>query len=295
MTAALERRYAALLRLYPARCHRDEMLDTALQAARADQRWPSAREVASLLVGAARARTGADAHRSPAAFARSAGRLAALALLMYAGAHDLIATLGLDVPMLFGAPLGFAQPEAAALAALVLHGGAIVALAHGRPGRAVLWTTAGAAASLTWQARWGWDQLFQDEAAWPALLAVPLVAALARGALRERSSPAGWLIGIPFAVFLLPTTMSMGINSDLHLQPRLGLVVVAVALTWSVIDPRVPIAVGALTLTYLLTYLAWLPGLLGEGTVLMGLAVVTSPPILLFGLGALLARRRVQL
>jgi hypothetical protein len=299
MTAALERRYAALLRLYPARCHRDEMLDTALQAARADQRWPSLRETASLLLGAARARTGADMHRSPAGFVQSAGRLAALTLLVYAAAHDAVEVLPYNWPMAFREPLGFLQPELAGMVAFALHVGAIVALARGRYGRAAICSALGAGSSVVLILDHGPAWALDREAFWPAPLAAVLVLALLRGGHRERGPAGGWLVAVPLAVALLPTQLSLQwlVDDTQPVQPYLAVAVLGIALLWSAVDARVPVAAGAVALTHLLNYLSWARGggLMGPGSYLLGIAIAASPAILLFAAGVLLARRRVQL
>jgi hypothetical protein len=292
----LERRYAALLRLYPQRTPRDEMLDTLMAGAGRGQRWPTLRETVALLLGALRARTAADAHRTSAQFAHSASYLAALALLAYAAAHDVTTTIGLDVAALVQPPAGFVQYATAGALALILHLCAIIALARSRyrlaAGHSVL------ALAASWVAQWqsGWGFLWSRQAAWAALLATVLVLVLNTGIQRERSSVTGWLLAVPLALFALPTDIATHLGPSWHVQTQLTLALVGLALIWSVVDPRVPIAVSALTLSYLLSYVAEVVAdrLPGDGLLTLGIAITAAPTAALL-IAAGLARRRAVL
>ncbi|MEU7904438.1 hypothetical protein [Actinoplanes sp. NPDC049118] len=80
----LERRYASLLRLYPAayrRARGAEMLGVLMDSAPQDRRRPEWREVRELILGAIRVRAGAQGRRTPGQSWRVALRTAALILL----------------------------------------------------------------------------------------------------------------------------------------------------------------------------------------------------------------------
>jgi hypothetical protein len=292
----LERRYAALLRLYPQRAPRDEMLDTLMHRASRGQQWPSPRETVALLIGALRARTAADVHRTSTQFAHSAGYLAALALLAYAAAHDVMTTTTLDLAAFVRTPSGAVQYATAGVFALILHLCAIIVLARGRYRWAAGYTALAWAASWTAQWQSGWSFLWHRQAAWAALLATVLVLLLNMGNQRERSSITGWLTAVPFALLALPTDITSYLSPNWHIQTQLSLALVGIALTWSVVDARVPIAVSALTLSYLLSYVAGMAadGLLTDGLVALGIALTTAPTAALLT-AAGLARRRATL
>jgi hypothetical protein len=97
MTEKLKQRYAILLRAYP-RAYRarrgDELLGTLLDGARLQQRWPSVRETASLVLAGLRARSGADTRRTPRQTWAQALQLAVLALLLYRSADDALWATG---------------------------------------------------------------------------------------------------------------------------------------------------------------------------------------------------------
>ena len=88
----LERRYERLLRLYPAayrQARGAEMLAVLMDAAPPDRRRPEWREVRGLVIGALRARAGADGRRTAWQSWRVALRMAALMLLLQSGADAL--------------------------------------------------------------------------------------------------------------------------------------------------------------------------------------------------------------
>jgi hypothetical protein len=69
VTDQLARRYARLLRVYPAGPRRGELLDTLLDAAGPDREWPTARETANLGRHGLRARLGRPGSRAVVVFA----------------------------------------------------------------------------------------------------------------------------------------------------------------------------------------------------------------------------------
>ncbi|GAA4935056.1 hypothetical protein [Actinoplanes utahensis] len=282
--------YARLVRLYPADSPREKILDTVMLGS---GRF-SVREGLALIIGALRARTGADVRRNPGEFARSAVRLSALVLLVYAAAVDLTAAPAPGAPALFGS-LDFVQYPIAALTALVLHVVAIVALARGAYLTAATGAVAALIASVVSQSRSGssWSYAWYYDGFWAAPLAVLLILALL-GARREHSSPAGWLLAIVPAISVLPTGAGHVLGLDLFYRQQALVAVFALALAWSFIDARVPLAVAAVAAVGILTRLTLamldeIPG--GADTILSGIAVTAIPAVALI-IAAVLSRRR---
>lgn len=282
-----ERRYARLVRLYPARYPRDEILDTVLQG-NADF---SLREGSALLAGALRAHTGADVQRTPTEFAWSAARLAALALLVHAAAVDILTALPLDFPAVVRTPDGIVQYATAGLAALILHLTAIVTLARGAYRPAAAATVLGLAASVAGQMRFGFS--WHHDGFWSAPLAVLLVAALAFTARRERSSPLWWLLAVIPAVVLLPTGSGTVLGLAWFIDQQALLVLTGVALTWSILDPRVPLAMAALGVSTALTDITvtLLDGVVTENMIALQVATAAAPTLVLVA-AATVSRRR---
>lgn len=282
-----ERRYARFVRLYPARYPRDEILGTVLQSHSAF----SYREAFALLLGALRARSGADVRRTPAEFARSAARLAALTLLVNAAAVDVLSALPLDVPAVLRGPDGIVQFAVAGLAALMLHTTAIVALARGAhrlaAAAALLGFPIGAVARSSLVPPWGFDGF------WAAPVAALLIVALLFGPHRECSSPIRWLMAIPPAIIVLPTGAASVLGPSWFVQQQALTVLVVLALAWSVLDARVPLAVAALVVCNALTTVVIVTagGLTGGGPVVLGIAVTALPAVVLVAAAALGRRR----
>ncbi|MFC4069997.1 hypothetical protein [Actinoplanes subglobosus] len=283
--STVERRYSRLVNLYPSRYPREEILDTVLQS---NARF-TVREGFALAVGALRARTGADVHRTPAEFLRSATRLAALALLVHAAAGDVLRTLPLDIPMIVASPDGIVQYATAGLLALILHVTAIVTLARGAYRWAAAAAVLGMPASVIAASRFGipWHM----DGFWAAPLAALLVGILAASSWRERSSPMWWLLAILPAIVLLPTGSGVVLGVAWFIEKQAFLVMAAIAIAWSLLDARVPIAVAALGLCNLLTLtqVLLISGALGE--VPVHLAAAAAPTAILL-IAATLSRRR---
>ncbi|MEV4276637.1 hypothetical protein [Actinoplanes xinjiangensis] len=283
----VERRYARLVHLYPSRYPRDEILDTVLQS---NARF-TAREAFGLIVGALRARTGADVHRGPAEFLHSASRLAALALLVHAAAGDVLRALPLDVPAILRSPDGIVQYATAGLIALILHVTAIVTLARGAYRVSVTTAVLGMIAAVVSASRFGgaWNQ----DGFWAAPMAALLIGVLAAVAPRERSSPMWWLLAILPAVVLLPTGSGAVLGPAWFIERQAFLVMAVLAIAWSLLDARVPIAVAALGLCNLLTIVQILlfAGWAGEGAAAGQLALAAAPTLVLLA-AATVSRRR---
>jgi hypothetical protein len=283
----VERRYARIVNLYPSRYPRDEILDTVLQS---NARF-TAREASALAVGALRARTGADVHRTPAEFLHSATRLAALALLVHAAAGDVLRALPLDVPAIVQSPGGVVQYATAGLVALILHVTAIVTLARGAYRWAAAAAVAGLIAAVLSASRFGvaWGQ----DGFWAAPSAALLVGALACTARRERSSAGWWPAAILPAVVLLPTGSGTVLGPTWFIDRQAFLVLAAIAVAWSVLDARVPLAVAALGLGNLITYTQVLlfDGFVGAAATVGQLALAAAPTLVLLA-AATVSRRR---
>lgn len=282
--------YNRLIRLYPASCPREEILDTVMLSS---GRF-SFREGFALVVGALRARTGADVRRNKGEFARSAVRLAALVLLVHATAVDVISTLPVGVPAVLAAS-DPTQYAIAGLTALALHVTAIVALARGAYLSAAAAAVAALIASVVAQSRFGppLDHAWYYDGFWAAPLAVLLALALL-GTRRERSSPLGWLIAVLPASIVLPTGAGHIVGLDWFNQQQALVVMFALALIWSFMDARVPLAVAAVAASGVLTRLTLallneIPG--GAATVATGITVTALPALALVA-AAVVSRRR---
>jgi hypothetical protein len=283
----VERRYARLVNLYPSRYPRDEILDTVLES---NGRF-TAREASALVVGALRARTGADVHRTPAEFLHSAARLAALALLVHAAAGDVLRALPLDVPAIVQSPGGIIQYATAGLVALILHVTAIVTLARGAYRLSAATAVAGMAAAVISASRFGFA--WGHDGFWAAPMAALLVGALACTARRERSSPAWWLLAVLPAVVLLPTGSGSVLGVAWFIDRQAFLVIAAVAIGWSLLDARVPLAVAAVGIGNLITYAQILlfDGWAGAGATAGQVAFAAAPTLILLA-AATVSRRR---
>jgi hypothetical protein len=281
----VERRYSRLVSLYPSRYPREEILDTVLQS---NARF-TAREGFALVVGALRARTGADVHRTPAEFLHSAARLAALALLVHAAAGDVLRALPLDFPAIVGSPGGIVQFATFGLLALILHVTAIVTLSRGAYRVAAAAAVTGLPLSVVsasqFEAAWSQDGF------WAAPLAALLLGVLAVTSHRERSSPVWWLLAILPAIVLLPTGSGMVLGVAWFVERQAFLVMAAIAIVWSLLDARVPIAVAALGIANLLTITQILltSGVLGE---VAGHLAIAAAPTLVLLIAATISRRR---
>jgi hypothetical protein len=283
----VERRYARLVRLYPARYPRDEILDTVLQS---NGRF-TAREGFALVVGALRARTGADVHRTPGEFLHSAARLAALALLVHAAAGDVLRALPLDVPAIFRSPDGIIQYATFGLLAVILHITAIVTLARGAYRWAAAAAILGMPAAVIGASRFGisWGQ----DGFWAAPLAALIIGVLAGAGRRERSSPTGWLLAILPAIVLLPTGSGVVLGPAWFIERQAFLVMVVLAVVWSLLDARVPLAVAALGICNLISIVQVLltAGWVGDTAIGGQLALAAAPTLVLL-IAATVGRRR---
>lgn len=270
MSEALEARYRRLLRAYPKGYRHErgaEMMGTLMEAAGDDQRRPTAREAAALVLRGLQARAGAHHARSVRQSWLGALRLAVLLLLVYATAGGLAET-GRVIPQVLTDGLAY-PPELFYPLGMVITALAVVAVARGRYVLGLLATLGGLAATLTsaYFAMAGRDnvtgQLHYPEIRlvvhftgieptfWPLPLALLLIAPLIAWPAPGTRRPLPWLLGVLAAVFLLPTAYEVTIG----VQPWATVAVVIGFLLWTVVDARATIAAGVLLVPVILALL----------------------------------------
>lgn len=278
----LERRYARLVRLYPAHAPRDEILATVLQRSGEF----SFREAFALLVGALRARAGANVHRTPAEFAHSAARLAALVLLVNAAVVDVLTAAPVDISAVFRTPAGIVQYATAGLVALLLHITALTALARGAYRLAAIGAVLGLISSAAGLSQFGLP--WYRPGFWAAPLAVLLIMSLNLTPRRERSSPLGWLIAVPPALILLGDAATV-LGPGWFIQRQAILVLAVLAVAWSFLDARIPLAIAALSMCAALSDLIPVHSSLNV-SMIANYIVNSSLPLLLIATAALSRR-----
>lgn len=262
---ALEARYRWLLRAYPKGYRREngaEMIGTLMEAAEADQRRPTAREAAALVLRGLQVRAGAHGARRTGHAWRGTLRLAALLLLVYATAGSLTDT-GAVLPRMVAEravdyPFELIHPLATIIAAA-----ALLAVARGRYLLGMLATFAALAATLAvmYFSFAGRDNVTgevyyfpidsvvlnfasTDSTFWPLPLAILLLAPLLRWPTPGTHRPLAWLLGVPAAVFLLPTQY----QATIGVQPWATVAVIIGFLLWTAVDSRATIAAATLLL-----------------------------------------------
>lgn len=264
MSQALEARYRWLLRAYPKGYRRErgaEMIGTLMEAAGDDQRRPTPREAAALVLRGLQARAGAHHARSLRQSWLGALRLAVLLLLVYATAGSL-AEAGRVIPRMLadGAieyPFELLYPLGTVIAGL-----AVVAVARGRYVLGML-ATLGATAttlvvsffpaagrdSVTGELHYPPVQMvveFQlnEPTFLPLLFALLLIPPLIAWPAPATRRPLPWLLAVLVAVFLLPTDYEVTIG----VQPWGTLGLMIGFLLWTAVDARATIAAGVLIL-----------------------------------------------
>lgn len=287
-----EHRYRRLLWLYPKEYREKrgaEIVGTLLEAAESGRARPAHREVAALVVGALRARTGVAALGSPGRLWRSGLRAAVLLLVTHAAAQSLARAGRVVFSDLPGRGLAL-DSDLGHPIALVAYACALVAFAAGRYPTGIALAGAGFAAA-EWAASWLplQVQLVIGEF-WPVPLAIALALPLLRRRPPAARRPFAWLLAIPLAVVLLPTAF----DASLRLQPFTLLAVCLGGLVWSLVDARAAIATGALMLGPILTFLGYyLPGWgNGRAETLALLVTFAVSAAVLLGAGAVLGRRQ---
>ncbi|MEH0935993.1 hypothetical protein [Micromonospora psammae] len=269
---ALEARYRLLLRAYPKRYRRErgaEMIGTLMEAAGADQRRPTTREAAVLVLRGLQTRAGTHRARSTGPALLGSLRLAVLLLLAYATAGSLAKT-GRVLPRFVTDraveyPPDLIHPLVTVIAAL-----ALAAVAGGRYVLGLLAALSAFAATLvvlrlsfvgvdnvTGERHYPPIELIRDLAAtdptiWPLPLAVLLIVPLIPWPAPGTRQPMAWLLAVPVAVFLLPTDYDVTIG----LQPGATVVLMAGFLLWAAVDARVTIAAGVLLIPLIIAMLS---------------------------------------
>ncbi|SHN47655.1 hypothetical protein [Cryptosporangium aurantiacum] len=251
MSGDLERRYARVLRLYPAAYRRDrgpELLATLLESAGDSRTSPTSREVSALVLGALRAHAGQE-RRSVRGSWQSASGVAALMLLVSTIAS---APVSVAIDLAAGAPATrwVLQPHLQDLAALPLGVVALVAALRGYYRSAA---AAAAAASIVGTAVF-WITGKDLQGGWIVYLCV---AGLLLPLVREAPRPAGGLLRyLPLVPLLLLTTDQVMLRFSSEAAGTAGAVgTVALCvgvLVWVAVDERAAAAVGLVLLSQFL-------------------------------------------
>jgi hypothetical protein len=225
--SALAQRYRVVLHAYP-RSYRarrgDELLGTLMDDAQPEQRWPSAHEVASIVVEGVRERLDASRRRLPRAVWLD-GLHVALVLLL---AHAFAEVVG-NVVWRVSAPAG--------LTMLLLALLSIVAVLRGRWVVALPLTTA-----------WLAVQVYSSAVSWQyPLTAVLVLAFLAVWHRRMRQvRSAWWLLAVPVMIAVLDGPQLLA-GGPVYLFPYLQVTMAVAAVAGAaaaLLDPRVPIVVA---------------------------------------------------
>jgi hypothetical protein len=298
MSADLERRYQRLLWAYPAGYrheHQPEILSTLLDSAHPDQRYPSVREAAALVLGGLRTRARIAARQSPWLLWAEGLRLGVLLLLVSVTASAASATWLLTefvgTWITASKAAGWVVSAAAALAILAVARGSF------RVGLGLLVVAIAALMSMS-----------PANPTQPELLALWLAGAILVVLIRRPPVPARrrawpWLLATPLSLLVGLYGFHLGDQWPMvtawevrTLLPNLALVLVALA--WASIDPRPTIAAAIYVVPRLLGYLATLVLFPGGGRDVWDLIIpLTIAAIIgiLFGIGAARAQRLSRL
>jgi hypothetical protein len=261
MTQPLEDRYRRLLRSYP-KAYReersDEIVATLMELARPGQRTPTIREAAALVLGGLRTRTGGSRQRTTAMVWAGALHLAVLLLLASAAANLLARSIGAAIQLNGTGDMAQLSQVGLPLAGAFV-GAAMVAAAAGRR----VWVLAVILLAIIfeqWANRlyvsfvdtWG----FGDGFMWQLLLTGALTIPLLRWRTPTSSRPARWLLAIPVALIIMPTQLLVFVpwRPWIVAVSQLGILLAVLlgCLLWSFVDARVPIAAGAVLMTFAL-------------------------------------------
>lgn len=251
MSANLERRYARLLRLYPAEYRRTrgpELLATLLEAADENQRKLPMREGAALILGALRAHAGRDRRQSLQHSWLVAFRAAALMLLV----HDIASrAMAMTLDVSYGGPSIWSSRQwILNVVAVALGSFAVGAALWGWYRSAI--ATAGLAFAVTLTVSPAVPGEF-----WGFPLAIVLLAPL----VWRRPPAAAGLTRYAPALALLMALADQGLAQVFPgvagiLTRGLVLAVCLGALLWLAVDERLAMALGLLLLNTLLIRLA---------------------------------------
>jgi hypothetical protein len=299
MTEILERRYARLLRLYPAdyrRARGAELLETLGESAEPGRTRPSVREATALVVGALRVRAGQDRLRSLGHTWLAALRVAALTLLV----HDMAggaarAVRGLAQEEFTFGILSLLDPGSIDLVATVLSACAVVAVTRGRYGSAMV--AAGAGFLMvqleSFPMKGPSSGLF-----WQVPLAILFLLPLLRRPPVVVSGLLKYLPLVPLLLVALELTAAAVGPSFAPVQIGVLVVISAVGLVWLAVDERVAMALGLLLMNGLLLQVAFVVETRAAQLPAQMIAAVTLAavaPAVLLGFGVTAARRQARL
>jgi hypothetical protein len=264
------------------------MLATLAEAGR-----PTGQETAALVVGALRVRAGLVRLVSPGRLWLSALRLAALVLVAQATAQAASRAGRIVFSELFtGGGLTFVS-ELGHVGAVVCGALALLALAAGRYPVGMALTAATFTLTL-WGLSWlPMEFTLVDGEFWPLPLAFSLTVPLLWRRPPASARPLVWLLTLPIALLLLPTSF----DASLAWQPYSLLALGVAALLWAMIDARAPVAASALFLVQVLSLLGfYLPGWAnGRAETLPYLATYATFAFVLAAAGAAFTRRQARL
>ncbi|GAB1642302.1 hypothetical protein [Krasilnikovia sp. MM14-A1259] len=286
MSAAVERRYASLLRLYPAEYRRArgaEVLDTLMASVEDGRARPAPREVGALILGALRAHAARGRRRDVRESWAAAARAAALMMLVYPSAFTAANTV--DNVVHGGPGLGsIMEFDAPNLAAAVLGLYATIAALRGRNLSAAAAATAAflATTAVAWSLHGVTLGVF-----WQYPLAIVLLLVVHR---RRPSPPSGLLRYAPLVPLLLVLADQLfPLASPDHygmLAAGLFYGVCVASLFWLAVDERVAMAMGLLVVNGFLIELAFV---VESGLVRDPVSAVTSVSVSAVGPAILLA------
>jgi hypothetical protein len=299
MTDELERRYARLLRMYPAdyqRVRGAEVLETLLQSAGAGQVRPKPREVAALALGALRAQAGQTFRRSTEQAWLSALRTAGLMLLVYSTAQTAVravtSVLNTDGFFAFGF-LSLIDPSSMDFAALALGFFAIVAVLRGRYRRAVI---VAAVAFVMVQAVHLPSRGLSSGEFWQVPTAVALLLPLTRRQPTESLGSLTYLLGVPI-IFVALEVYGTQVGPQAFAVQMTVLAALGVAgIVWAAVDTRVALALGLLLINNALTQAAFaFQALYNPQDIAISIAGGVVAPAVLLAIAASATRRQAQL
>ncbi|MFG2107734.1 hypothetical protein [Micromonospora chersina] len=279
----LERRYAALLRLYPGwyqRARGAEMLSVLMDSAPPDRRRPEWREVRGLILGALRVRVGAHGHRTAGQSWRVSLRTAALMLL--------IQTVGEVLWQMTRNPVAVSLAVAAAcvLAMVAVFRGAYLAATTVTAGAFVL----DALARQT---------VYEFSSSWSLPLALVLLIPLVGRGTVVAPRALHLMLLVPVVSVALNAYGTIMQDPSFQTGSRAVWQTLAVAaILWSVVDERVTMSFG-LAFLYVVVSRAMgdlmaLDGLISPWA-LIDMGVLAILPVLDIAVGATVAMRRARI
>jgi hypothetical protein len=296
VSAELERRYARLLRLYPAdyrRARGAELLETLMESAEEGRKRPAAREVGALILGALRAHAGRDRRQSMQDSWLVAFQAAALMLFVYDLASRAV-VIALDFA--YGGHSIWSPTELALnLVALALGTYALIAGARGRYRSAI---AAASMAFVVTLAVMGSMQGTLFNGFWGFPLAVVLLVPL----LRHRPPSAAGLVKYAPMLPLLLVLAEEGLPRVFPgvfgiLLRGFVLALWLGGLLWLAVDERLTMALGLLLLNTLLVQVALIfeSGIRSLAGVALAMVVTGFMPTVLLLASAATARQRAKI